>query len=109
MAEEKGKRGGARPGAGRPKTDSKLIAFRVPKEMATYIEQHPNKTKFIKTCIERNMAAQKNNDIEKKLGNLIPASQMKSVCSKPQADPLRLRLSPPSGHTPSPGISGTIP
>lgn len=79
MAEEKGKRGGARPGAGRPKTDSKLIAFRVPKEMATYIEQHPNKTKFIKTCIERNMAAQKNNDIEKKLGNLIPASQMKSV------------------------------
>ena len=79
MAEEKGKRGGARPGAGRPKTDSKLIAFRVPKEMATYIEQHPNKSKFIQTCIERNMAAQKNNDIEKKLGNLIPASQMKSV------------------------------
>ena len=79
MSDEKNKRGGSRPGAGRPKTYSKLMAFRVPKELATYIEQHPNKSKFIQTCIERNMAAQENNNLGQKLGELIPVAGMETV------------------------------
>lgn len=50
-------RGGARPGAGRPKGDGAqtLIAFRAPEQMARYIESQPNKTEFIKECINQHV------------------------------------------------------
>ena len=47
--------GGARPGAGRPRTGSKAIQFKAPKEMAEFIEQQPNRSAFIKECVERMM------------------------------------------------------
>lgn len=47
--------GGARAGAGRPRTGSKAIQFKAPKDMAEYIEQQPNKAAYIKACIERDM------------------------------------------------------
>jgi DNA polymerase V len=57
MAEEydnpKGKRGGARPGAGRPSTGSKLYTFRAPEPMARVIDGQESKTDFIKTCIAK--------------------------------------------------------
>lgn len=46
------KRGGARPGAGRPRTGSKLITFRVPEHMALHIDSQPSKSDYIKRCIE---------------------------------------------------------
>ena len=44
-------RGGRRPGAGRPKGDSKLFSFRAPGEMARRIEAEPHKSEFITNCI----------------------------------------------------------
>ncbi len=44
-------RGGYRQGAGRPKSESKLFAFRAEKPLADYIDSHENKTEFIKSCI----------------------------------------------------------
>lgn len=76
-------RGGARPGAGRPRTYSKLLAFRAPKEVAAYVEQHPNKSKLITDCIVKNMIAE--NTVHLKgmhlngLGNAIPSEKAKTV------------------------------
>lgn len=82
MAEKKKKkkdgRGGARPGAGRPRTYSKLMAFRAPKEVAAYIEQHPNKSKLITDCIIRNMVAENSAHL-KGLGKAVPANDAKTV------------------------------
>lgn len=80
MAEEKKYhgRGGARPGAGRPRTYSKLVAFRAPKEVAAYIDQHPNKSKLINECIVKNMMAENSAHL-KGLGKLVPAAEVKPV------------------------------
>lgn len=51
MEKKKDGRGGARPGAGRPKGDSKLYAFRCPGAMAALIDAQPNKTEFIRNSI----------------------------------------------------------
>lgn len=50
---KKGNHGGARPGAGRPSTDSKLYTFRAPGPMAKVIDCQSSKTDFIKACIEK--------------------------------------------------------
>ncbi len=52
----KGGRGGARPGAGRPATGSKLYTFRAPEDMAQVIDAQQNKTDYIKGCIERTIS-----------------------------------------------------
>lgn len=46
-------RGGRREGAGRPKTDSRLYAFRAASDLAAFIDSHADKTAFIRRCIER--------------------------------------------------------
>lgn len=51
-------RGGRREGAGRPASDSRLYAFRAPKEMADYIDAQDNKTEFIKECIALSMGTE---------------------------------------------------
>lgn len=48
---QKDNRGGKRPGAGRPSSDSKLYTFRAPGPMANVIDAQENKTEFIKGCI----------------------------------------------------------
>jgi len=72
----KGSRGGARPGAGRPKTDSKLITFRVPGYMARYIENQGNKTDFIKYSISKVM---KEEPDFSKLGEAFPVDKIKEL------------------------------
>ncbi len=47
----KDNRGGARKGAGRPKGDSRLYAFRAERQLADFIDSHTNKTEFIRNCI----------------------------------------------------------
>lgn len=49
--EKKEKRGGRREGAGRPKGNNKLYAFRADKDVADFIDAHDNKTEFIRDCI----------------------------------------------------------
>lgn len=74
------KRGGRREGAGRPKTDSQLFAFRAGGELARYINSHENKTQFITGCIE---TAMHNDSTEAqgigRLGEVYPASQLKPL------------------------------
>lgn len=43
--------GGRRQGAGRPRTNAKMYAFRADRELAQYIDGHENKTQFILNCI----------------------------------------------------------
>ena len=49
--------GGARPGAGRPRTGSRSILFRATRLIAEHLERQPNKSGYIKACIEKDMAA----------------------------------------------------
>lgn len=46
-----GMRGGARPGAGRPRGDSRMISFRAPGALADELEKVENRTEFIKKSI----------------------------------------------------------
>lgn len=76
----KGKRGGARTGAGRPQSTSKLYAFRADQEVAAAIDGEENKTEFIRKCILREMqtrsAGQQLLQLDK-LGIAIPAGRVK--------------------------------
>lgn len=47
------KRGGARPGAGRPKGDSRMISFRAPGALADKLDEIKNRTEFIKSSIDK--------------------------------------------------------
>lgn len=68
MDEDKKKHahGGRRPGAGRPKGDSQLFAFRAGGETVKYINRHANKTQCIIDCIE----AQRQREQEERLGRI---------------------------------------
>lgn len=74
------KRGGRREGAGRPRTDSQLFAFRANGKLAQYINKHENKTQFITDCIEavRNNDPQESPDLGK-LGMVYAASHVKPI------------------------------
>lgn len=50
-------RGGRRPGAGRPKGDSKLYTFRAGGEIAKALDAQPDRTAFIKSSIEMALQA----------------------------------------------------
>lgn len=73
---KKDKRGGRREGSGRPKGDTKLITFRAPGYMAECIENQPNKTEFIRSCI--NIAMRQEPDFTK-LGEAYPVSEVKDL------------------------------
>lgn len=69
-------RGGKRRGAGRPRTYSKLMAFRARKDVAAYIEKQPNKSQFIQNCIIRTI----NTESTKKLEEIaVPATNIKPL------------------------------
>lgn len=76
MEEKKDRRGGARPGSGRPKGDSRLYAFRCPGTLADRIDEQPNKTEFIRSSIETALMV-KNQNLQK-LGEIIPAGKVRS-------------------------------
>lgn len=81
MAKQKIKkgRGGARPGAGRPRKqeESKLYSFRASGGIAKYLDAQEQKTEFIKNCI-----AQKIMDSEpdfSQIGDAYPATMVKDL------------------------------
>lgn len=53
MEDKKSKRGGARPGAGHPKGDSRMISFRAPGPLAEQLEGMENRTEFIRQALAR--------------------------------------------------------
>lgn len=57
--------GETRRGAGRPRTESKLYAFRAPKQMAKILDSQKSKTNFIRSCIEKALG-----DAETAFGNI---------------------------------------
>ena len=53
MEDKKSRRGGARPGAGHPKGDSRMISFRAPGPLAEQLEGMENRTEFIRQALAR--------------------------------------------------------
>ena len=53
MEDKKSRRGGARPGAGHPKGDSRMISFRAPGPLAEQLEGMDNRTDFIRQALTR--------------------------------------------------------
>ena len=51
MEDKKSRRGGARPGAGHPKGDSRMISFRAPGPLAQQLEGMENRTEFIRQAL----------------------------------------------------------
>ena len=51
MENKKSRRGGARPGAGHPKGDSRMISFRAPRPLAEQLEGMENRTEFIRKAL----------------------------------------------------------
>lgn len=56
--ENKKRRGGARPGAGRPRNDSQYFNFRVGGEVAWAICEQENRSAFIADCIREHIEAE---------------------------------------------------
>lgn len=63
--------GGARPGAGRPKGDSKMVSFRLPGDMASRLDAKPNKTDFIRRSLRRALDAESSLT---SVGSIVPAT-----------------------------------
>lgn len=74
MEEAKKGRGGKRLGAGRPRTGSKLYAFRASQRLAEVLDSKENKGEFIKECIELAMSAHEPKLT--KLGDVYPATRV---------------------------------
>ena len=53
MEDKKSRRGGARPGAGHPRGDSRMISFRAPGPLAEQLERMENRTEFIRQALTR--------------------------------------------------------
>ena len=53
MEDRKSRRGGARPGAGHPKGDSRMISFRAPGPLAKQLEGMENRTEFIRQALSK--------------------------------------------------------
>ena len=51
MEDKKSRRGGARPGAGHPQGDSRMISFRAPGPLAEPLEGMENRTEFIRQAL----------------------------------------------------------
>ena len=71
-------RGGRRPGAGRPKGDSKRFSFRAAGEMAHLIEAQPNKTEFLTNCVRLSMRSAQREPNLSKLGTVYEVGENES-------------------------------
>lgn len=53
MKEKKSRRGGARPGAGHPKGNSRMISFRAPGSLVEHLEGMENRAEFIRKALTK--------------------------------------------------------
>jgi len=75
-------RGGKRPGAGRPKGDSKLYTFRAGGEIAKALDVQADKTAFIKDSICTKLTGERLSDATpdfSRLGHSVPASAVRGL------------------------------
>ena len=75
--EKKENRGGARPGAGRPRTGSKLYAFRFQKPIVECLDKMENKTDFVKACVVKGLM-ERVPDFDR-IGEVYPIKKMKEA------------------------------
>jgi len=86
-------RGGSRPGAGRPKGDSKLYTFRAGGEIAQLLDEQKDKTAFIKQSLNRALSDHQQSGLRStlqspdfgRLGRATPAAKIRSF-SLPATD-----------------------
>ena len=81
--DDKKRRGGARPGAGRPRGDSKMISFRAPGHLAERLEGMENRTEFIRQALTEAVMSRCQGPIPQDRQNslpgaIIPAEKAKS-------------------------------
>ncbi len=80
---KKDNRGGARPGAGRPKSStSKLLTFRAVKEVADYLGKQENKTSIINSSLLEHIHQEKagrETIIDTNLGTVIPGTYLEEA------------------------------
>lgn len=81
-------RGGARPGAGRPKGDKECFAFKVGGEAAQLIKSHPNRSNFIIDCIREHMVRMEDEQDDEMLSQasnmrIVPMYGYKVACGTP--------------------------
>ena len=77
MEDKKNRRGGARPGAGHPKGDSRMISFRAPGPLAEQLEGMENRTEFIRQALAR--AVRERGYHPELPGPTVPASSIRSL------------------------------
>lgn len=77
ITKKKGKRGGRREGAGRPKSDdpARIFSFRVGGRIAEFLDAQENRTEFIKGCIADAMAGVP--PALSRMGDVYPATRVK--------------------------------
>lgn len=69
--------GGARPGAGRPKGDSRLYSFRCPGELADRLEEQENRADFIRRSLTKALDEKDRGPVA--LGTVTAASKVRPV------------------------------
>lgn len=76
--EKKNKRGGRRPGAGRPKTSDpgKMFSFRADGGMTRFLEQKTDRGSFIRNCIQKEMSPAA---ALSSLGDVFPATNVRDM------------------------------
>ena len=80
MEDKKSKRGGARPGAGHPKGDSRMISFRAPGPLAEQLEGMENRTEFIRQALTRAVTERSHRPGQGMLpGTVIPAGHLRTL------------------------------
>ena len=76
MEDKKNRRGGARPGAGRPRGDSRMISFRAPGRLAAQLKGMDKRTEFICQTLDKAIRAQER--VPGAAGDAVPASKVRS-------------------------------
>ena len=77
MEDKKSRRGGARPGAGHPRGDSRMISFRAPGPLAEQLEGMENRTEFIRQALTR--AVRERGHHTELPGAAVPAGSVRSL------------------------------
>ena len=92
MEDKKDRRGGARPGAGRPRGDSRMISFRAPGRLAAQLKGMDKRTEFICQTLDKAIRAQERvpgaagdavtkavgHAVTESIGLAVPASRVRS-------------------------------
>lgn len=76
--EKKNKRGGRRPGAGRPKASDpgKMFSFRADGEITRFLEKKEDRGSFIRNCIQKEMSS---DVFLSSLGDVFPATNVRDM------------------------------